>query len=519
MFLWRFFYLFKLVFVLLLKRDLTGPVRLRIFFERAGGAFIKFGQILALRQDFLPLSYIGELLKLLNQTSIVPFEKMQVVFAQETGRPVEAFFSEFDSIPIASASIAQVYKAKLKDSPRGGAGGTKVAVKIQKPEIREEFEKDFGIILFLAIVADFFRFYPSFYLQEIVSEFISWTRKELDFTFEAQNAIIVHKHSMSHPRTVVPWQYPALSSPRVLIQELIEDGVAVEDLFFGKISSKELLEKGINNEEMANYLVIDQMRQYFIDGFFHADPHPANLFFLPGNKLVYFDFGIVGRADPQRLFFLKNLYGVAKKDIDFSAKALMEFGSKIMEKEIDIYFKRDVKKHQLTLKIIEKIKELILTDFKRDLANILNPWFEALKRPNATLVEKSAAFVFLETVREGERHGVRFPKEMTLFFRSLSILDMIALHINPNFDIIKVLNLFFEKYPLEEVERMISENGYAGDLGKKIISTADVDWESFKEVALLEKERMMQARERVIDLITYYAERYEELRPLIKNYK
>jgi predicted unusual protein kinase regulating ubiquinone biosynthesis (AarF/ABC1/UbiB family) len=153
------------------------------------------------------------------------------------------------------------------------------------------------------------------------------------------------------------------------------------------------------------------------------------------------------------------------------------------------------------------------------LADILNPWFEALKKPNATLAEKSATSVFLKTVKEGERHGVRFPKEMVLFFRSLSILDMIALHINPNFDIIKALNCFFDKYPLEEIEKIINESGRAGDLREKIISTADIDWESFREVALLEKERMMQARERVIDLITYYAERYEELRPLIKSYK
>lgn len=508
----RLFQIFGLALSLFFKRNLPGPARLRIFFENAGGAFVKFGQILALRQDFLPMPFTSELLKLLNKMPPAPLEKMQAVFAEETGKSTEIFFSQFDPVPIATASIAQVYRAKLKD-------GTKVAVKIQKPEAKKDFEKDFRVMLSLAVILDFFRPFSSFYFEELVCEFISWTRRELDFTFELKNAIAVYNHSLAHPRTVVPKQYPELSTSRVLIQELIEDGAAVENLFFENFSLSQLLEKGINLEEMANYLVADQMRQYFIDGFFHADPHPANLIFLPGNKLAYVDFGIVGKADSKRLIFLKNLYGIAKKDIDISARALMEFGSKIMAEELDIYFKRDVKKHRLTLKIMEKIKELILTDFKKDLAEIFNPWFEALKRPGATLAEKSATAVFLATIKEAERHSVRLPKEMVLFFRSLSILDMVALHISPNFDMIKALNYFFDKHPLEEVERMVSEDGHADGLEKKMIFTADVDWEAFREMAVLEKERMMHARERVMELVTHYAERYEELRPLIKLYK
>ena len=514
MFLKRLFQLFGLALAVIMRRDLTGPARLRVFFENAAGAFVKFGQFLALRQDFLSQPYIDELLKLANKMPLVPIEKMEAVFADETGRPIEIFFSKFDPTPIAVGSIAQIYRAKLKDE-------TKVAVKIQKPDARKEFEEDFKVIISLAIIADFFRFLSSLYLEEIVCEFISWTKKELDFTFETKNAMAVYKHSLMHPRTVVPKQYPELSTSRVLIQELIEldDGVAVEDLFFKNYSFNHLSESGINPDEMANYIVADQMRQYFIDGFFHADPHPANLIFLAGNKLVYVDFGIVGKADAKRLLFLKTLHGIAKKDIDTAARAMMEFGSKTMAEELDIYFKRNIRKHQLTLKIMGKIKETILADFKKDLGAILNPWFDALKRPGVTPTEKGATSVFLAIIKEAERHSARFPREMVLFFRSLSLLDMIALHISPNFDMMKALNYFFGKNSIEEVERIISEESHAGSSEKKIIYTADIDWEVFREMAVFEKERTMHARERIMELVTHYSERYEELKPLMKNYK
>jgi predicted unusual protein kinase regulating ubiquinone biosynthesis (AarF/ABC1/UbiB family) len=424
------------------------------------------------------------------------------------------FFSKFDPTPIAVGSIAQIYRAKLKDE-------TKVAVKIQKPDVRKEFESDFKAIIYAAIFFDFFNFFSNFYLEEIVCEFISWTRRELDFTFETKNAMAVYKHSLAHARTVVPKQYPEFSTPRMLVQELIEleEGVAVEDLFFKNYSFNYLSENGINPDEMANYIVADQMRQYFIDGFFHADPHPANLIFLTGNKLVYIDFGIVGKADAKRLLFLKTLYGIAKKDIDAAARAMMEFGSKTMAEELDIYFKRNIRKHQLTLKIMEKIKETILADFKKDLGAILNPWFEALKKPDITLAEKGATSVFLATIKEAERHSARFPREMILFFRSLSLLDIMALHISPNFDMMKALNYFFDKNPIEEVERIISEESHIDESERKMIYTADIDWESFREIAVFEKERTMHAQERIMELITHYAERYEELRPLMKNYK
>jgi len=497
----RLFYLFRIIISVLFNFKLTGPSRLRIFFERAGGAFIKLGQILALRQDFLPFSYISELLKLLSKNPETGFIQMQAVFVQEMGKPVGEFFSEFNEEPVASGSIAQVYFAKMQD-------GSNVAVKIQRPGVQETFEADFLLICFFAGLFDFFRLFSAIPAGEVASEFVSWTRRELDFTYEARNADALYEHSKKHPQTVIPRQYLELTTPRVLIQEFIKDGVPVEDILFRTVERKQLLEKNINPDELAIYLIKDEMRQYFIDGFFHADPHPANLIFLPENQLVYLDFGIVGEAEENRLLFLKSLYGIAKKDLDFLSRHFFEFGQKEFSDEIDVFLQADLPRRQATKKILEKLKELIIDNFKKELRGIMNSWYEN---------EKSAAIVFLKIIKKVEEYGGSIPREAVLFFRTLSILEMVALRISPSFAMIKALNLFFLEYPLDETEELIKEGVHEEESGEKIISLTDVDWEFFKEISAMEKEKKLVARERMREMIFYYAEKYEEIRSMVKK--
>ena len=139
------------------------------------------------------------------------------------------------------------------------------------------------------------------------------------------------------PATVIPKQYQEHTSAKVLIQELVTDGVSVLDVVLGKYSREQLTERGINPDQMALYLIKDAMRQYFIDGFFsHADAHPANLILLSGDenspdgKLVYLDFGIVGEAEKEnRLILLKFVHAISIKDIEMTAKHLLEYGKKI----------------------------------------------------------------------------------------------------------------------------------------------------------------------------------------------
>lgn len=504
-FLKRIFEIVWLAIRICCQRKITGPVRLRIFFERASGAFVKLGQIMALRQDFLALPYIAELLKLLNKVPEALLQETESVFKEETGRPIQDFFLEFNHKPVASGSIAQVYYAKLPD-------GAEVAVKIQRPKIKEIFETDFLLIYFFAGIFDFFRLFSSVRLSEIVSEFISWTRRELDFTNEAKNAASLYEHSKYHPQTIIPKQYLKLTTPRVLIQEFIRDGVFVNDVLMKKIKEEQLIEKNINCRDMINYLLKDQMRQYFIDGFFHADPHPANLIFLPDNKLVYLDFGIVGEAVEQddRLLFLRALYGTAKKDVDFLSRNFFEFGQKVFKKEIDFFLQADLRKKETVNKITDKIKEIIFNDFRKKMEEIINPWFEAIDKTDIP---------FLKIMRLADEYGIHFPREMILFFRSLSILDILALQLLPDFDIIKALNLFFDDYPLEKAEELIKKGVHKKEAGDKIIPMTDVDWEFFKETSVIQKEKILASKERMMNLILYYADKYEEIRSMIKELK
>ena len=154
------------------------------------------------------------------------------------------------------------------------------------------------------------------------------------------------KYSQKSPATVIPKQYQEYTSARVLIQEFISDGVSVLDVVLGKYSRERLIEKGINPDQMAFYLIKDAMRQYFIDGFFHADAHPANLALLSGDenspdgKLAYFDFGIVGEAEKEnRLILLKFVHAISIKDIELTAKYLLEVWQKNLQiRDITLLF-------------------------------------------------------------------------------------------------------------------------------------------------------------------------------------
>src|SRR3989344_8003630 len=217
----RLFYVLKTAFKILLKFKLTRPQRLKLFFEESGGAFVKLGQILALRRDFLPVNYTLELLKLLNNMPAAPFSEIHKIFMEDIGETAGKFFQSFDENPIGLASIAQVFKAVLKDSPRSEAGGEKVAVKIRRPGIEKVFEADFLIISFLASAIDLFNLTSSLSVKEVADDFIRWTKRELDFRHESNNAVAFFKYSQETPATVIPKQYQEYTSARVLIQEFI----------------------------------------------------------------------------------------------------------------------------------------------------------------------------------------------------------------------------------------------------------------------------------------------------------
>lgn len=512
----RLFHVLKTAFKILFKPKLTRPHRLRLFFEESGGAFVKLGQILALRRDFLPAEYTLELLKLLNNMPVAPFAEMHKIFIEDIGETVGEFFLSFDENPIGSASIAQVYKAVLPD-------GVEVAIKIRRPGIEKVFEADFLIISFLASVIDLLNLTSSLSVKEVAEDFIRWTKRELDFRHESNNAAAFLEYSKGSPATIIPKQYQEHTSARVLVQEFISDGVSVLDVVLGKYSREQLIEKGIDPDQMALYLIKDAMRQYFIDGFFHADAHPANLALLPGDenspdgKLAYFDFGIVGEAEPDnRLILLKFVHSISIKDIELTAKHLLEYGKKNFKYEISAYFHIEPKKQKIVDEIMEKIEEIMTSYFKKEVQEIMEPWFEAVKDSEANLKNRSSAVAFLNLVKKAEKYGVHFPLDIILFFRGLVIDDMVALQISPQFDIMKAMESFFGEHSVEEVESIVRNQANWKEIDEKIISLND-DWETFAETSITHKEKVAVMRERIIEMVFYYAERYPDVKDLLKK--
>jgi predicted unusual protein kinase regulating ubiquinone biosynthesis (AarF/ABC1/UbiB family) len=511
-FLTRFWDIGRISIRLLLKREVTPEVRLRLFFEQAGGAFVKLGQILSLRHDLIPPRYANELLNLLSRIRVSPYSAMRQVFIDEIGQPPEAVFQKFESKPIASASISQVYRARLSD-------GTPVVVKIQRPAIRQVFETDFLLARVLGRLLSFFRLFNTFQIQDVVKEFIAWSRRELDFREELTNSQILARHSESHPRTIIPRAYAEWSTERVLVSEDMAEVFSVETVLKEleknpKYRDELLTNHSIHTEELAYYFVFDIMRQYFIDGFFHADPHPANLFFASNNRLGYFDFGIIGQVGKTRLDLLRIIYGIARRDLAFSSKHFLHFAKTAMADEVDLFKLKEPDTYKRYAKVVDKLEEIMLDNLQLDLEGILTPWYEEKTLPNYQHLTSS--LVFSKILLKTRDYQIYLPREVVIFFRTLVIADMVAVKLAPGFDIIRALNSFFASYPLGVAEELIMAQTQEVKLEEATDSTAHFSFEQLLEVKDAEKEQLGVAKERLINIISAYAEDYEEIRQLLK---
>ncbi len=503
----------KLVILrLIFDRQHSRPVRFRLFFERAGGAFLKLGQILSLRHDFIPPAYANELLSLLSRVAPQSWSEMEKVFIAEIGEAPESIFKEFRREQVASASISQVYYAVLKT-------GEPVAVKIQRPNIKPVYETDFILASFLGGLLSIFRFFDSLQIQDIVSEFISATRSELDFREELKNSVALFNHSSAHPQTIIPKFYSELSTERVLVSQYMSEILSVETvlarLALRPEYAEELkLKEKIDVEAMAYYFVFDIMRQYYIDGFFHADPHPANLFLASDNRLGYFDFGIIGRAGPLRLDLLRIIYGIAKRDLNFSSRYFLKFAKSAIAGEIELFKRKDKATYDRYSKVIDKLEEIMTDNLQTDLEQILAPWYEEQKGPDYHHLTSS--LVISKMILKTRDYSVYLPREAVMFFRTLIIADMVALRLAPNFDIMKALNNFFDRYPLGVAEEMIKTRAHEAELELEIDPASHLSFDELLALKEAEHEQLSLAKERLINLISNYAEEYEEIRQLLK---
>ncbi|GEM_PF-780058 len=498
---------------------LNGPRRVRLFFEMAGGAFLKLGQILALRTDMFPEHYTDELLGLLSHVPETPFPQMEHVFYEDYGVLPRDYFAEFTVAPLASASVGQVYKAQLRT-------GEHVAVKIQRPNISEQFENDFIVARFLADLFGVFHIARAIDWHEVVDEFVTWTRRELDFTVEAKNAETIARFSSKRPQTHIPVYYVLLSTKRVLICEFMHGLLSAEHVIDVCAKDKHyrerlLREQQIDLHEVAHYFVVDMIRQFFIDGFFHADPHPANIYFLRGNRLGYLDFGIIGEVGRDRVHMLRMLQAISERDMYAVAKSFFTFSRFAFEEDIRIVerFEEAAAKERY-VKTLEKIEEIMVDNLVAALRDIFDPWYAAMDeqaQSGKSNKRESASRVFARLVATARDYSIYFPREVALFFRTLSIIDMVALRLTPRFDMLRAFALFFTEFPLATAEGLITAGTYEEKMKETIESLQNLSYEEMMELKTMDQERLVLARERLADLMGHYAERYDEVRVLLKG--
>lgn len=303
------------------------PERMRIVIEKLGPTFVKFGQILADRPDIISEKLRLELKKLQSNVEPIPHDFALHLIELELGGPIENTFSLIDSTAcIGSASIGQVYHAQLLT-------GEEVVVKIQRPDIEDKIELDLQLLKYLAkqLVAE----YPGLSAVDIVGfveEFGETLRAEMNYVSEAANVARFGEVFKDVPYCKIPKVYLNLCTPKLLVLEYVH-GVP-------PTTPEDLRAAGLDPSEIAANGIQILLQMIFKHGFFHADPHPGNLFIQPGNRIALIDFGMVGSLKPAHMQFLAGfVLGLAKKDAHIISDSLLTLcGKKFFAESDDLEF-------------------------------------------------------------------------------------------------------------------------------------------------------------------------------------
>jgi ubiquinone biosynthesis protein len=289
------------------------PERVRHTLEELGATYIKVGQFLSGRADLLPPAYIEELVKLLDAAPPVPFDEIREVVERELDAPLEQLFQQFEEMPLASASIGQVHRATLFD-------GQVVAVKVQRPGIEAEVEADLDLLLRQARFLE--RRSETMRDQNIVAiaeELARSVREELDYQMEGRNAERLRTNLSDDPRFILPQVYWSLTTRRVITLEYLE-GI--------QFNQVERLQSGdYDLPALAHTAVEGYLRQIFVDGFYQADPHPANLLAI-GERIGLLDFGNVGHLTQHQKQLLGDMFlQILDEDTEGVARTVVRMGA------------------------------------------------------------------------------------------------------------------------------------------------------------------------------------------------
>jgi len=268
------------------------PPRFRRLLEDLGGAYLKFGQLLALQPDILPARYCDALFDLLDRLPPFPYADVERTFREDHGRSPADIFERFEPSPFAAASIGQVHRALH--------GGRPVAVKVRRPDVEGVFEADLRLFERVARVIESLRLRRLEWLSRLIEELCIWTREELDYRFEARYMGALAFNARDNPGEAVPEAVPELTTRRILVARYLDGPTVLEYMRFQQAGARDeamrrrLAALDFDPDVFARNLVKNFVRDAFRHGLFHADLHPANVLVLPGSVVGYVDFGITG---------------------------------------------------------------------------------------------------------------------------------------------------------------------------------------------------------------------------------
>ncbi|MDJ0781532.1 MAG: AarF/UbiB family protein [Desulfosarcinaceae bacterium] len=377
--------------------------RVRMALEELGPTYIKLGQILSTRPDLVPADFVKELAKLQDKVPAYPFSEFIRILEDHLGGPTESTFTQVDETPLASASIGQVHRGK-------SVGGDEVAIKIQRPGIHRTVEVDLEIMLHLATLME--RHIEEIALHrpiKIVEEFARLMSRELDYAIEAASMERVSAQFLVNSRVYIPKVYRRLSSERILVTEFVE-GIKVSHL-------DRLASAGLDPAVVCDRGADILLSQIFEHGFFHADPHPGNIFVLPGNVICLIDFGIMGSVDrTTREDFVELVDAVVHRDEQRATRVLLKLT--LWEEDPD---------HRR---------------LGQDVAEFMG---QHLYKPLEDIELGRLLHQLLDLVG---RHQLRLPPEIFLMLKALTIVEGVARHLNPEFDMIAKAEPFVQNVKL-----------------------------------------------------------------------
>jgi ubiquinone biosynthesis protein len=400
----------------------TIGARVRKAFERLGVTYIKLGQFLAMRFDILPEEVCRELANLFDDVPPMPYPVVVRTIAEELGGAPENVFGRFEDEPLAAASIAQVHRAALPD-------GTRVAVKVQRPRIREIFAADIRNLKRLARIGDALGVLGPQSTRDAVEEFERFTSREMDFTIEARTAERLRENA--GPFEEVPRVHRAFTSGRVLTLDFV-DAPSLAQIVHGlEDGNGKLLERlEVDAQIVIENLADATLRQLFVTGFFHADPHPGNILIRPDGTVVFVDFGIFGQLAPERReTFATYIENVSLGNVP---QAYRHF-----------------------VRLLQPTAATDPQQLRRDVYAIMRGWYDASRESGAPLAERHLGKFISEFIEAIRNNKVRMGLDTLLFWRALLVLDATALRFKSQFDLLGHLRRFFERERPSFQERML----------------------------------------------------------------